>query len=89
MITELLNGYERSELEHPLYSPDLVPCDLWLFPKMKEHLYGHIFESEEDIIFVTKEAIRQLDKYAYVTTFHSWLLRMYLSALTMAVVRLS
>jgi hypothetical protein len=22
-------------MEHPLYSPDLVPNDFWLFPKIK------------------------------------------------------
>jgi hypothetical protein len=27
-------------LEHPPYSPDLVPCDLWAFPIMKRELRG-------------------------------------------------
>ena len=76
VITELLDQYEWSQLEHPRYSPDLAPCDFWLFPKMKEHLRGQRFESEEDIICATKEAIRHLDKDAYVTAFDGWLRRM-------------
>ena len=76
VITELLDQYEWSQLEHPRYSPDLAPCDFWLFPKMKEHLRGQRFESEEDIICATKEAIRHLDKDAYVTAFDCWLRRM-------------
>jgi hypothetical protein len=29
-----------SPLEHPPYSPDLAPCDLWAFPTMKRELRG-------------------------------------------------
>jgi len=25
-------------MDHPPYSPDLVPCDFWLFPKLKNAL---------------------------------------------------
>ena len=32
-------------LDHPPYSLDLFPCDVWLFPKLKEMLAGHCFES--------------------------------------------
>jgi hypothetical protein len=34
---------------HPLYFPDLVPCDFFLFPKMKLKLKGHGFETIEEI----------------------------------------
>jgi hypothetical protein len=27
----------------PPYSPDLAPCDFWLFPKLKSPLKGRIF----------------------------------------------
>jgi hypothetical protein len=30
-------------IPHPLYSPDLAPCDFFLFPKMK--LKGHWFDT--------------------------------------------
>ena len=33
------------ELEHPPYSPDLVPCDFYLFPKLKEYLSGRHFSN--------------------------------------------
>ena len=32
-------------MEHPPYSPDLVPCDFFLFPKIKSALKGTRFES--------------------------------------------
>ncbi|GFR79425.1 histone-lysine N-methyltransferase SETMAR [Elysia marginata] len=55
--------------EHPCYSPDLAPCDFHLFPKIKEHLRGQRFETEEDIIQATKVAIKNLDKCSNVTAF--------------------
>jgi hypothetical protein len=33
-------------LEHPPYSPDLAPCDLWAFPTMKRELRGKKFQSD-------------------------------------------
>jgi hypothetical protein len=32
------------------YSPDMAPCDFWLFPKLKMPLKGTRFESREDIM---------------------------------------
>ena len=31
-------------LPHPLHSPDLAPCDFWLFPKLRGCRYGTIKE---------------------------------------------
>ncbi|GFV90585.1 uncharacterized protein TNCV_2223011 [Trichonephila clavipes] len=33
----------------PPYSPDLSPCDFFLFPKLKNHLKGHHFGTLENI----------------------------------------
>ena len=33
----------------PPYSPDLVPCDFWLFPKLKSPLRGKRFQSVDEI----------------------------------------
>ncbi|KAK3729235.1 hypothetical protein RRG08_008563 [Elysia crispata] len=74
-VTDVLAGYKWELLEHPRYSPDLAPCDFHLFPKMKEHLRGQRFETEEDIIQATKVAIKNLDKCSYVTAFKDWLQR--------------
>jgi hypothetical protein len=34
---------------HPPYSPDLAPCDLFLFPKIKLTLIGYRFDTTEEI----------------------------------------
>ena len=36
-------------VRHPLYSPDLAPCDFWLFPKLKEKLRGCRYETIEQL----------------------------------------
>ena len=36
-------------LLHPPYSPDLAPCDCFLFPKMKLQLKGRRFDGVEEI----------------------------------------
>ena len=36
-------------LSHPLYSPDLAPAGYFLFPKVKSHLKGCLFDSFPDI----------------------------------------
>ena len=40
--TQCLSEKRIATLPHPAYSPDLVPCDFLLFPKMKELLVTNI-----------------------------------------------
>ena len=35
---------------HPLYSPDMVPSNFYLFPKLKSHLRGTQYISNEGVI---------------------------------------
>ena len=41
---------------YPPYSPELTPCDFWLFPKLKEKLRGCRYETIEEI----KEAVTKV-----------------------------
>lgn len=41
-------GFEL--LDHPPYSPDLAPSDYRLFPKLKEHLRGKKFSSDNEVM---------------------------------------
>ena len=44
-VQEYLKESGLGVLDHPQYSPDLSPCDLLLFPRLKEMRAGHRFES--------------------------------------------
>jgi histone-lysine N-methyltransferase SETMAR len=47
---EYLPGTGLKVLEHPLYSPNLAPCDFALFPYVKNRLKVRRFSNEEDLL---------------------------------------
>ena len=40
---------EIKKVPHPPYSPDLAPCDFWLFPKLRVCHYETIEEMKEAV----------------------------------------
>ena len=48
------------------YSPDLAPCDFWLFPKLKENLTGCRYEIIEEM----KEAVTNVIDMLTQEDFH-------------------
>lgn len=57
-IVEL--GYEL--LPHQPYSPDLAPCDYFLFPQLKYSLRGRKFGSNEEFIAATETYYADLEQ---------------------------
>ena len=49
IINQFLVQRKVIVLDHPPYSPDLVPADYFLFPKVKSHLKGRPFDLISDI----------------------------------------
>jgi len=49
-------------LEHPPYSPDLAPCDFFLFPKIKSALKGTRFESIDAVKANATELMNKLSE---------------------------
>ena len=56
LVTDYLTQMGIKTVPHPPYSPDLAPCDFWLFPKLKENLRGNRYSTIEDI----KEAVTRV-----------------------------
>jgi histone-lysine N-methyltransferase SETMAR len=49
-VREFLAKKSITKMDHPPYSPDLTPCDLWLFTKLKKNvLKGQRFADIPDI----------------------------------------
>ena len=46
IVTEFLKAEKVTVLPHPAFSPDLAPCDFFLFPKLKFHLSGKNINQE-------------------------------------------
>ena len=56
LVTDYLTKMGIKKVAHPPYSPDLAPCDFWLFPKLKEKLKGCCYETIEEM----KEAVTKV-----------------------------
>jgi len=59
-VREFLATKQITVLEHPAYSPDLVPIDLFLFTKIKEILKGRNFDDIDDIRSSTMAALKAI-----------------------------
>lgn len=63
-------------LEYPPYSPDLAPCDFFLFPKIKSALKGTRFESVDTMKEKATELMNTLSEKDLHQCFHQWKIRM-------------
>ena len=45
IVKQFLAQRKMAVLDHPPYSPVLAPADCFLFPKVKSHLKGRLFDS--------------------------------------------
>ncbi|KAG5311085.1 MOS1T transposase, partial [Acromyrmex insinuator] len=59
-------------IPQPPYSPDLAPCDFWLFSKLKRPLRGHRFETIEEIKEKTTSELRAIPTDDYAACFENW-----------------
>ena len=53
-------------IPHLPYSPDLAPCDFWLFPKLKEQLRGCCYETIQEM----NEAVTKVTDTLIQENFH-------------------
>jgi len=56
-------------LPHPPYSPDLAPCDFFLFLKMKLQLKGRQFDRVKEIQWELQNVLGTLRKQDFQHTF--------------------
>ena len=61
----------------PPYSPDLSPCDFWLFPKLKRPLRGTRFESIDEIKAESKKVLMAIPEQDYLACSEDWEIRWY------------
>ena len=70
-VQEYLKESGLDVLDHPPYSPDLSPCDFW-FPRLKEMLAGHSFESRCGIGSAVYQCLQHIPKEDYQAAFQKW-----------------
>ena len=71
-MSQKFDPYRSHIVPQPAYSPDLAPCDYWLFPKLKRPLRGTRFESIEEIRAESKKALMAIPERDYLACFEDW-----------------
>lgn len=71
-VQDFLAKHQIPVVPHPPYSPDLAPCDFWLFPRLKFHLKGKRFADVEEIKQNTNSELRALVQKDFETCFTKW-----------------
>ena len=71
-IRELLAKKNIPILPHPPYSPDLAPCDFYLFSKLKSKLKGHHFWTMENIQKIVTDELNTLTENDFQYCYDQW-----------------
>ena len=66
-VRELLGRYSWEVLPHPPYSPDMIPPDFVLFPKLKINMRGMRFSTLEDLSASVTRRVRKLNSSTDLT----------------------
>jgi hypothetical protein len=70
LIIPLLNSITVCGARGPQPCP--VPCDFWLFPRLKEMLAGYLFESCCGIGSAVYQCLQYVPKEEYWAAFRKW-----------------
>ena len=68
-VREFLATKQMTVLDHPVYSPDLAPSDIFLFPKIKEILKGRHVDDIDDIRSNTTAALKAIPQSKFQNCF--------------------
>jgi transposase len=72
-ITEKLEKRHIARAPHPPYSPDLSPCDFWLFGILKQKMKERVFQSEEQNLAAVTESWNEFKFEGVQRVFHNWM----------------
>ena len=72
VVREFLTKNNVATVPHPAYSPDLAPCDFYVFPKMKLRLKGRCFASIEEVQAQSQQLLNTLTPADFSECFQKW-----------------
>jgi hypothetical protein len=71
-VREFLAKYSIPLVPHPPYSPDLAPCDFFLFPRLKSTPKRKLIQDVAEIQLNTTRQLQAIPKQAYQTCIEKW-----------------
>ena len=69
IVTDFFESEKVTDLPHPPYSPDLAPCDCFLFPKFKYYLSGRRYNSRNVLGSAVYQCLMGVPIEEYKNTF--------------------
>ena len=72
VVREFLTKNNMSTVPHSACSPDLAPCDFYVFPKMKLLLKGQCFVPIEEIQAESQQVLNMLTPADFSEFFQKW-----------------
>jgi len=73
-VIKFLNNEKLPTISHPPYSPDLAPCDFWLFDYIKQRLTDQ--RDAESLNLAVTGILKKIPKGEYLKAFQKWEERM-------------
>jgi hypothetical protein len=75
-VTEFIAGNDVKRVPHPPYSPDLAPCDFYLFGHIKGGLAGASFEELDQLLHTIDTIFQFIEKASLKRVFQEWMDRL-------------
>ena len=72
VVKSFLASEKMEVLNHPPNSPDLSPCNFFLFPRLKKMLSGNKYTSRSSLGSAIYKCLQQIPKEDYLFAFGDW-----------------
>ena len=72
VVTDYLEENDIVLVPHSAYSPDLAPCDFWLFPILKDKLRGTHYSSRHALGTAIFQCLQHIPKEDFAACFAQW-----------------
>lgn len=72
LVQQFLAKHQIAQVCQPPYSPDLAPCDFFLFPKVKLALKGRRFDDVDSIKMNATQQLNGVQKDEFQKCFQQW-----------------
>ncbi|UYV63271.1 hypothetical protein LAZ67_2003604 [Cordylochernes scorpioides] len=72
LVRDFLAKNNTLMMPQPPYSPDLPPCDFFLFPKLKRPMKGRRYTTLDEIKTASKEELKKILKNDFLKCFEDW-----------------
>ncbi|UYV77797.1 hypothetical protein LAZ67_15002329 [Cordylochernes scorpioides] len=72
LVRDFLAKNNALMMPQPPYSPDLAPCDFFLFPKLKRPMKGRRYATLDEIKTASKEELKKILKNYFLKCFEEW-----------------